>query len=97
VSLKNINLDLYVNDFTFLINSRPFSCPAILAEILSDVVSDARRSDPTTDSIAFSLANYSDSILDSHIARLLRLDFPSQIDLSDTFLDLLAKSIDLFA
>ena len=49
--LKQVNLSLYENDFTFSFNDKEFKCPAFVAEFISLKVSKQREKDPTTNRI----------------------------------------------
>ena len=53
--LKNINFDLYPNDFTFYFGKEPLSCPVFIAEFISPEVSNLRKIDQTTMSYSINI------------------------------------------
>ena len=83
-NMKNLNLDLYEKDFTFIINGKEIKTAKFIADILSPLISKMHRSDPTFDHYQINIENkkYNNSFDFNKILNLV-LNIGTNDDLND--------------
>lgn len=80
INIKNLNLDLYEKDFTFVIDGYEAKTSKFIADLISPLISKIHRTDPTFESYVINTNNK--KITDDYFKTRNRMDFNGQYDFS---------------
>lgn len=76
--LKNINFSDYQNNFTFIVNGKPFRCSRIIADFISPRVAQMHHSDVSTSEIIINTKNKT-----GNFEQILNLAFGGELEVNE--------------